>query len=208
MHILLYLVAIMLGFMCGVLRTTEPEIVDAGLAYQEPPCSAPGVSNQYDALYREGVRQYYPTTFQNEDEWCWLKAQALTESGQNPDAVSPAGAISILQVMPDTAQEIYEKVDISGELTDPHTNIELGAFYMGDRLSVFYEGDEDCIREKAQAAYNGGTSRVVNAQVEAGGGECVEEFAEHLPEETREYPVKIEDWHQRLTANWFGNTLS
>lgn len=82
------------------------------------------------------------------------------ESSWNPTATSSAGAIGLMQVMPDTARSLVEMglVDGSawdaGDLTDPSTNIEFGCAYLGylqGRLSS---------TEEMVAAYNAGIGTV------------------------------------------------
>lgn len=63
-----------------------------------------------------------------------LKAVMAAESGFNPAAVSPKGAIGLMQVMPATAErfglQADKKKSIQQKLTDPKTNIRLGARYL------------------------------------------------------------------------------
>jgi soluble lytic murein transglycosylase-like protein len=63
-----------------------------------------------------------------------LKAVMAAESGFQPTAVSPKGAIGLMQLMPATAERFGLKGDrkrsIEQKLTDPKTNIRLGARYL------------------------------------------------------------------------------
>lgn len=63
-----------------------------------------------------------------------LKAVMAAESGFNPQAVSPKGAIGLMQLMPATAERFGlqgdRKRSIKQKLTDPKTNIRLGARYL------------------------------------------------------------------------------
>ncbi len=72
------------------------------------------------------------------------------ESGFDPNAVSPAGAVGLLQVMPSTYKWLREKYGIEGDLTDPASNIEIGLFYLKYLLERY--GD----LEEALMAYNVG----------------------------------------------------
>ena len=79
-----------------------------------------------------------------------LTAMAQQESGFNADAVSSAGAMGIMQIMPETAKELG--------LTHPfdaYENIMAGAKYIAQKLKQ-YKGNVD----KALAAYNAGSSVV------------------------------------------------
>ena len=84
-----------------------------------------------------------------------LLALIRQESLYDPQATSVAGALGLTQVIPTTATEIAEKLDHGDfdlrDLLRPSTNIEFGAFYLGDQLRLF-DGD----LYLALAAYNGG----------------------------------------------------
>lgn len=78
------------------------------------------------------------------------------ESGFDPNAVSRADAVGLMQVKPSTARSIARQVGIEGKmnattLTDPERNIRVGTAYLA-YLIARYEGDET----RALAAYNGG----------------------------------------------------
>ena len=78
-----------------------------------------------------------------------LHSIAQTESEYNQDARSEAGAIGMMQLMPDTAAGLgVDPNDLAG-------NIEGGAKYMRELLDTF-DGDV----EKAVAAYNAGPNAV------------------------------------------------
>lgn len=81
-----------------------------------------------------------------------------TESGFDPQAESSAGAVGLMQLLPDTARWIAEKYDLDCDpavLTDPETNIRLGCCYFSYLLSCF-DGSIDL----AVTAYNGGEGNV------------------------------------------------
>ena len=67
-------------------------------------------------------------------ELALLKAIMAAESGFNPDAVSPRGAIGLMQIMPSTAERYGllgdRKKSIEQKLQDPKTNIRLGTRYL------------------------------------------------------------------------------
>lgn len=81
-----------------------------------------------------------------------LAALVEAESSFLPDAVSPVGAIGLTQVMPATARWLGER----GDLTDPDSNLDVGARYLS-RLLERFDGD----LELALAAYNAGPTNVL-----------------------------------------------
>ncbi len=91
-----------------------------------------------------------------------LQAVITAESGFNPSAVSPKGAVGLMQVMPATAQRYGVANDqrgtVSAKLTDPKTNIHTGARYLRDLINMF-PGQ----LELAVAAYNAGEGAVQRA---------------------------------------------
>jgi soluble lytic murein transglycosylase-like protein len=80
-----------------------------------------------------------------------LHAVISAESGYNPSARSRAGAVGLMQLMPQTAAR-YSVID----RLDPHQNIHGGARYLRDLLQMF---NNDLTL--ALAAYNAGEQAVV-----------------------------------------------
>ncbi|HYD80113.1 MAG TPA: lytic transglycosylase domain-containing protein [Paucimonas sp.] len=80
-----------------------------------------------------------------------LKAVIEVESGFNARALSPKGAVGLMQVMPATAAR-YGHYD----LYSPEQNLEVGARYLRDLLAMF----KNDIR-LAVAAYNAGENAVI-----------------------------------------------
>ena len=81
-----------------------------------------------------------------------IEAMVWQESRWRHDAVSPAGARGLAQLMPGTAREL------GVDPRDPFANLEGGARYLRAQLDRF-DGD----LEKALAAYNAGPGRVERA---------------------------------------------
>lgn len=106
-----------------------------------------------------------------------LAAVAQAESGGRPDAVSPAGAQGLMQLMPGTATALGVR-----DPFDPRQAISGAAQYLSDQLTAF-GGSLD----KALAAYNAGPGAVRRY-----GG--VPPYAE-----TQNYVKKITDMMARLT---------
>ena len=89
-----------------------------------------------------------------------LLAIIHVESRFNPNAVSPKGAIGLMQVMPATAERVGV-LDPLRALFDPETNLHAGARYL--RLLCDLFGDR---LELAVAAYNAGEGAVLRHQRE------------------------------------------
>lgn len=79
-----------------------------------------------------------------------LAAMVATESGFTPRAVSPRGALGLMQVTPEIG-EAYGARD----LFDPYVNVDVGSRYLHSLLKDF-DGD----LERALAAYNAGPAAV------------------------------------------------
>ncbi len=87
-------------------------------------------------------------------------AVVLCESSFDPHAESHLGARGLMQLMPDTAQWVAEKLDEDGSYTidslyDPETNIRYGTWYLG-YLSRRFGGDAT----KIVCAYHAGQGNV------------------------------------------------
>ena len=91
-----------------------------------------------------------------------LKALIAAESGFDTHAVSPKGAVGLMQLISATAERYGVKADRSGgiekKLTDPQTNLRAGSRYLRDLLAMF-PGRLDL----AVAAYNAGEGAVQRA---------------------------------------------
>jgi hypothetical protein len=91
-----------------------------------------------------------------------LQALIATESGFDAQAVSPKGALGLMQLMPATAQRYGVQADKRGSLEkklfDPRINIAAGSRYLSDLIEMF-PGDI----ELALAAYNAGEGAVQRA---------------------------------------------
>lgn len=79
-----------------------------------------------------------------------------TESGFNVDAVSPAGAIGLMQLMPSTAS------DIGVNPYDPLDNVIGGVAHISTLLNSF-SSSGDLVTNYAMAAYNAGSGAVMAA---------------------------------------------
>lgn len=123
--------------------------------------AAAAIPSHYDADIRRQAERYLPAW-----DWRWWKAQLYAESAMRPDAVSPAGAAGLAQLMPGTHREIAAA--LRSPYASPHDveyAIEAGAFYMRRMRSVWTaERPEEERRRLAQASYNAGAGNIINAQ--------------------------------------------
>ncbi|QIQ85471.1 MAG: lytic transglycosylase domain-containing protein [Erythrobacter sp.] len=124
----------------GALPESLPEA-----AVADPAAHAAAIPPAYAAKVHELARRFDLSP-------ALLEAVVWQESRWRADAVSPAGARGLAQLMPGTAA--YLRVDPD----DPHANLEGGARYLREQLDRF-DGD----LEKALAAYNAGPGRVERA---------------------------------------------
>lgn len=103
---------------------------------------APAPKSDAKTMVRDAAVRYgIPPAF--------VESVAKTESGMNPAAVSPKGAIGVMQLMPSTARAL------SADPSDPGQNIDAGTRLLRELL-VKYNGDV----AKALAAYNAGEGAV------------------------------------------------
>jgi D-alanyl-D-alanine carboxypeptidase len=111
---------------------------------------------------------YYPPPGPPEDPWGpyiheaagrfgvpeqWVRAVMQQESGGEEQAVSPAGAMGLMQVMPETYEGLRERYGLGADPFDPHNNILAGTAYIREMYDQF--GSPGFL-----AAYNAGPDRV------------------------------------------------
>jgi peptidoglycan lytic transglycosylase len=112
------------------------------------------------------------------------------ESEFNPQAVSPANAWGLMQLLPPVGKTLAKEVRMrhfnQDQLTDPAVNLQLGTRYFKHLVDSF--GGQV---EYALAAYNAGADRVKAWQAQ-GPYRDIHEFVESIPfSETREYVQAI-----------------
>jgi soluble lytic murein transglycosylase len=119
-----------------------------------------------------------------------LSALILEESRFQVDALSPAGARGLMQVMPQTGRQIAGELKVrpfsEDQLYDPAVNIRLGSWYFARMLEEF-EGKVHL----ALAAYNAGPG-AVRKWLAGAGSSAEDEFVENIPyTETRNYVIRV-----------------
>ena len=119
-------------------------------------------------------------------EYDLLKAVISAESNFNPRAVSPMGAVGLMQLIPETAKRFgvtaQGRESVKQRLTDPRTNLHAGARYLAWLLKRF-DGEVSL----ALAAYNAGEGAVDRA------GRQIPNYRE-----TQNYVRKVMRLHQDL----------
>ncbi len=106
--------------------------------------SGGGAPGQY-AGQSVAPSQYYPPPGPSDDPWGpyieeaanrygipaqWIRAVMAQESGGEEQAVSPLGAIGLMQVMPETYAELRDENGLGDDPFNPHDNILAGAAYI------------------------------------------------------------------------------
>jgi len=121
------------------------------------------------------------------------------ESLYRHDAVSRAGALGLIQVMPATGARVAALMGESAfrveELLTPEANIRLGAFYLGQLLTRF-EGEFPL----AVGSYNGGPHNI-GRWLKNKVGQPLDEFVEEIAfDESRHYIKKVTSYYIVYTA--------
>lgn len=129
-----------------------------------------------------------------------VSALIREESVYDPRALSPVGAIGLMQLMPDTGRRVARAEGLSDfsvdQLYRPEVNLTLGVRYLADLLDRF-AGNE----AYAVAAYNAGPEAVAR-WLENGPPRAIEEFVEEIPfGETRAYVKRV------LRSAWLYHAL-
>lgn len=159
----------------------------------------------YDDLIKQAVSEYLPGV-----DWRFLKAQYIQESGLNPAARSPVGAMGIAQFMPGTWDQVAAQLQYptTAHPTMPNYAIPAGAFYMRTLIDAWSwpraDIDRHCL---AMASYNAGLGNIVKAQRAAGNPSDYKSIIQALPQitgrhagETTQYVKRILDIYMRMVT--------
>ncbi len=140
-----------------------------GLVYNPRADSAAGTKAQrlvalinHSGAYRNVSKHMQREAARTGVDFELIKAVAAAESGFNSSAVSSAGAVGLMQIMPATARDMGvqsdERYTVEQKLTDPSLNVKLGTRYLKFLMNKF-PGRLDL----AVAAYNAGHGAVQRA---------------------------------------------
>jgi soluble lytic murein transglycosylase-like protein len=136
----------------GTLVLSDRKLNDGAMTYVVPeapgirattPLADAAVRDQFEPLIREHAARHALSIE-------LVRAVIQVESGYNPRAVSPKGAMGLMQLMPATARQLGVR-----NAFDPAENIRGGCAYLRELLDR-YHGSE----ELALAAYNAGSDAV------------------------------------------------
>lgn len=159
-----------------------PDVIDRGAA---------GVPSAFwELAYPQGLLPTIRASVNHGTDPYLVAAVIREESVYNPDAVSPAGALGLMQVMPQTGRMVATRLGAEPfsreRLFDPPYNIRLGSWYLGYLAEKF---DRNAVY--VIAAYNAGPEAVAKWVQQFGNVEP-DEFIESIPyTETRLYVKRV-----------------
>lgn len=119
----------------------------ASAAAQAGPAGQPVQRGIYDDAIAEAAARFHLPV-------AWISAVMRAESAGNYRAVSRAGAIGLMQIMPSTWDALSARYALGSDPFDPRANILAGAAYLREMIDRY--GD----LAVALAAYNAGPGRV------------------------------------------------
>ncbi len=159
---------------------------------------------QYDQAIRFATNSYLVP-------WPWtrLKAQLYQESLLDPKAESSAGAQGIAQFMPDTWDDVIERMGFPHDATpfDPTRAIPAAAWYMRTLRHMWTAPRSDVeLWRLSLASYNAGFGNIHHAQQLSGGLNDFTGIMSYLPAvtghdnalQTRTYVERIEKYCAQL----------
>jgi soluble lytic murein transglycosylase-like protein len=164
-------------------------------------------TDKYDQTFEKYSKRYFGPSF----DWKMFKAQALAESGLDPNAASGVGARGLMQLMPSTYQWIQSKSPELGPIDDPEWNIAAGIQH--DRYLWRLWSGKDIPEDEVQpfmfASYNAGEGTIGRAttlarsqNLDHSRWSTIESIAPNVGrwryQETLGYVSKISRFHQLL----------
>lgn len=145
--------------------------------------------DDYDDMFRKHAKHYFGPG----QDWRWFKAQAIAESGLDPNAKSESGAVGIMQILPGTYQEIRKENPHLQDITSPRWNIAAGVYYDRVLFKRWKSPPDD--RERllfAFGSYNAGYTRILKSMQRAKPATTSwKQVEKHVPSQTRHYVRRI-----------------
>jgi soluble lytic murein transglycosylase-like protein len=162
---------------------TQPTSADEIPAAVDDPAAPPEADDTQPSPYQAGLQSIYQN--ENPDLIDLVQRVKHQESRGNQGAVSPKGAIGIMQVMPDTAPEAARLAGVPWDPRAFHSdaayNEILGIAYLSELLRK-YGGDVS----RALAAYNAGPGATDHAMASHG-----DAWLAAMPAETQDYVARV-----------------
>ena len=154
----------------------------------------PFTNKLYDASFKRWAAIYTPMY-----PWYWNKAQAIAESGLNPNATSPVGAMGLTQFMPGTWKDVSRTLSLNGSAYTPALNIQAQAYYMSYLMNQFKKPrplyDQYSL---ALASYNAGIGNIINAQRIGGNSLLYSPMSKALPQVTGKHSIETTTYVRRI----------
>ena len=175
----------------------------AACAGHTPIANSGLTANQEAAVYKSHARASYAPPGPPNDPWgpyvveasrrfdvpdVWIREVMHVESGgyqfrsSGALTTSPVGAMGLMQLMPETYDEVRARYSLGDDAYDPHNNILAGAAYVREMYDAF--GSPGFL-----AAYNAGPARLSDYLL----------HNRPLPDETRRYVYMI---GTRIAGTW------
>lgn len=163
---------------------------------------AQSFSDEFDQYFRDSATRYL-YGYLPDDDWRWWKAQCYQESRIKADAVSPAGAAGVCQLMATAAQDARLNWN---DRFNAEKNIKAGAFILRRGIRTWWPRPTRLDRLRlGWACYNAGCGHIIRAQSKCDDARLWEEIAPCLPQitgrhadETIHYVEIIPRWYQRI----------
>ena len=123
-------ITLCLGACSALFLFTACALADAKLAAMTPPLPIATHAIPYPSFISEASQRFdIPAT--------WIRAAIQVESSGNVHAVSPKGAMGLMQIMPDTWAELRQRYHLGADPFDPHDNILAGTAYLHELYDRF-----------------------------------------------------------------------
>ena len=139
----------------------------AQTAYVAPSNGTGPQTQSFDSLVDEASRRFSIPAL-------WIRSVMQVESGGNAQALSPKGAMGLMQIMPETYSALRQEFGLGADPYQPSDNIMAGTAYLREMLDLY--GTSGFL-----AAYNAGPARY-DEHLATG---------EPLPEETQIYLSRL-----------------